>query len=230
MKKEKAAYHRSYAGQITRFPPLSRRASVRGDRVRSFPPIADTDARALILGTLPGIASLAAGEYYAHPRNQFWAILGEIIGAGPSLPYAERAARLREAGLALWDVVGEADRRGSGDAEIRRERPNDIPALLARCPNIRTILFNGGPAERLFRKHFPEIRRRNDLRFVVLPSTSPAHARRSLECKCRVWASAIREALLPPSRDATKADGARLSAEVAGTLNRHASRSGERSR
>ena len=69
---------------------------------RGFPPIAGPDARVLILGSLPGQASLAAGEYYAHRRNLFWPILGELFGATPALPYAERLGKLTTAGLALW--------------------------------------------------------------------------------------------------------------------------------
>ena len=122
--------------------------------------------------------------------------MGVLCGAGPALPYARRLARLRAAGIALWDVVADAEREGSGDAAIRRARANDIPALLRRCPCIRTILFNGAPAAVLFRRLAgPTVRAlRPDLRYVVLPSTSPAHAARSFEQKLRLWRIALAEA------------------------------------
>lgn len=157
----------------------------------SFAPIADARARILILGTLPSEASLRARQYYAHPRNQFWFVMGALFGAGPDLPYERRVRRLRAARVALWDVVAEADRAGSEDAAIRAERPNDIPGLLARCPRIRLIAFNGQPAARLFGRHFPHLYARADIRFVVLPSTSPAHATRTSAEKCARWRIAL---------------------------------------
>ncbi len=163
-------------------------------RPTSFAPIADARARILILGTLPGEASLRARQYYAHPRNHFWPIMGALFGAGPELPYDQRTRRLRAARVALWDVVAEADRAGSEDAAIRAERPNDIPGLLAQCPRIRLIAFNGQPAARLFRRHFPDLDSRADIRCVVLPSTSPAHATRPAAEKCARWRIALRGA------------------------------------
>ncbi|MCS6770462.1 MAG: DNA-deoxyinosine glycosylase [Kiritimatiellae bacterium] len=179
-----------------RKPFHSRAPTTRGPRARSFGPVADPRARVLILGTLPSEASLSAGRYYAHPRNHFWPIMGCLVGATPDLPYEVRLERLREARIALWDVVGDAHRRGSADSEIRRERPNDIPGLLERCPEIRCVLFNGQPALRLFRRHFPKLLEQNRLRFAVLPSTSPAHASRPFAEKLKAWREALSEALV----------------------------------
>lgn len=157
--------------------------------VHTFGPVADRRARVLILGTMPGAASLAAGEYYAHPRNRFWEFMGVLFGAGRNLPYRRRLAALRRARVALWDVVAECERTGSLDSAIRRERPNDIVGLLARCTRIDTIVFNGQPAARLFRRHVRVLPR--PLRLVVLPSTSPAHASRTAAAKLRAWRRAI---------------------------------------
>ncbi len=145
-------------------------------RLHSFPPIAAADARVLILGSMPGEASLAAGEYYAHPRNAFWPIMGALLGFDPALPYAERARRLAAAGVALWDVAQSCVRPGSLDARMRDITPNDFAPFLAAHPGIRHVFFNGAKAEELFvrlvlrRGIAAGIPRRR------LPSTSPAHA------------------------------------------------------
>lgn len=151
----------------------------------TFGPVADRRSRVLILGTMPGVASLAAGQYYAHPRNAFWDIMGDLLGAGRDLPYRRRLAALRRAGVALWDVVAECERPGSLDANIRRERANDLAGLLRRCPRIGVMVFNGQPAARLFHRHVRDLPR--PVRLLVLPSTSPAHAARSPAWKRRAW-------------------------------------------
>ena len=160
-------------------------------QVRSFPPIARSDARVLILGSMPGVASLEAGEYYAHPRNAFWAILGELIGAGRDVPYRERTQRLAARGIALWDVMQTCVRSGSGDAEIVEGSivPNDFAAFFASHRRIRRVYFNGAKAQQAFRRYVMRDlgARAESIQFVRLPSTSPAHAGISYGKKLAAW-------------------------------------------
>lgn len=163
---------------------------------RSFPPIADARARVLVLGSMPGVASLQAQEYYAHPRNAFWPIMGKLVGASPELDYAERCERLRGAGIALWDVLRECQREGSLDSSIERasERANDFAQFFTNHPRIVRVLFNGQKAESAFKRHvlptLPE-EKTNNLTSVRLPSTSPAHAGRTFEEKLAEWRAAV---------------------------------------
>ena len=172
-------YFAYFAGNLLAMPRVT----------HTFGPSISPRCRVLILGTMPGVASLAAGQYYAHPRNQFWDIMGALFGAGRDLSYARRLARLRAAGVALWDVVAECERPGSLDSAIRREKPNDLAGLLRRHPRIHTIVFNGQPAARLFHRHFPALPRA--LHLVVMPSTSPAHARRTAAAKQKAWSTLL---------------------------------------
>ena len=147
------------------------------------------DATALILGSMPGEASLHAGQYYAHERNAFWRIMGDLLGAGPSLPYPERLDRLTSAGIALWDVIADCERSGSLDADIvvASVRVNDFGGFLAVHPAIRHVYFNGAAAEANFRRHvLPELTGR-ELVLTRLPSTSPAHAARGYAEKLAAW-------------------------------------------
>lgn len=158
-------------------------------RIRSFPPIADEHARILILGSMPGKESLRAGQYYAHPRNAFWPIMGELAGASPALPYEERALRLEQAGIALWDVLASCMRRGSLDADIDPEsiHPNDFAAFFEAHPHIERVYFNGTMAEQSFRKHVLPHLSQPPLRMQRLPSTSPANASLRYEQKLEAW-------------------------------------------
>ncbi|HEX3952201.1 MAG TPA: DNA-deoxyinosine glycosylase [Stellaceae bacterium] len=158
---------------------------------RSFPPVVDVRSRALVLGTLPGEESLRRQEYYAHPRNLFWPIVFGLFGAAPSPVYAERLGFVAARGIALWDVCAAASRRASADAAIRAEEPNTIADLLVEHPGIRAVAFNGSTARRLYDRHF---RRRPDLTYLALPSTSPAHARLGLAAKLAEW-QALRDLL-----------------------------------
>ncbi len=148
--------------------------------VCSFPPIAAPDARVLILGSVPSIASLAKQQYYGHPQNAFWPIMGRLFGAGRELPYEERQRILRDRGVAVWDVLRECHREGSLDADIRMESeaPNDFAVFFRKHPLIATIFFNGQRSEAMFRRHvLPSMMEMGrNLRYVRLPSTSPAHA------------------------------------------------------
>lgn len=161
-------------------------------RLRSFPPVADpATAHTLILGSMPGVASLAAGRYYAHSRNQFWPIMGALFDAGPELPYEARLQALMRAGIALWDVLHSCERPGSLDADIdlRSAQANDFADFFAAHPGIRRVAFNGGTAERLFRRDIaPQLR---SLELIRLPSTSPAHAGMPAERKLAAWQAAL---------------------------------------
>jgi hypoxanthine-DNA glycosylase len=163
-------------------------------QVHSFPPIVSAGSRVLILGTMPGIVSLKAREYYAHPRNAFWRIMGELFGAGPSLPYEARVAAVLSAGVALWDSVEACVRPGSMDKSIIDEIPNDFAALFATYPKISHVFFNGGKSEAVFRRHVRPTLTGDCRIYVRLPSTSPAHAGMTLAAKVRAW-SVVREAL-----------------------------------
>lgn len=166
----------------------------------SFPPLIGTTAHTLILGTMPGLASLDAVQYYAHPRNALWPIMCALIdGASPTLSthqtmdYAERSALLTSHGYALWDVLSSCDRAGSLDAKIVRssEVPNDIARLVQKHPELRCIACNGKTAETLFKRHCKDIDVDNDLsgtiRILSLPSTSPAMATLNLDEKHQRW-------------------------------------------
>lgn len=158
--------------------------------VRSFPPISAPGARILILGSMPGIASLQAGQYYAHPRNAFWPIMGQLFGAGPDLPYTVRVARLQSQGVAVWDVLQLCVREGSLDSNIRGEVPNDFAAFFSAQPGIVRILLNGGKAAASFRKHASHLLLPS-AQSVTVPSTSPAHAARSPDQKLARWRAAL---------------------------------------
>lgn len=168
-------------------------------RVRSFPFVARPDALVLILGSMPGVASLEAGEYYAHPRNAFWPIMERLFGIPVSHPYDERLRGLTERRIALWDVLGSCVRPGSLDSAIDGDTvvPNDFPAFFRAHRSIEAVFFNGTMAERSWRRYVaPGLP--SSMRTVRLPSTSPAHAGRSLEEKTDLWA-VLREALERPN-------------------------------
>lgn len=160
--------------------------------ITGFAEVAGSDARVLILGSMPGDASLQAGQYYAHPRNAFWPIMGALFGAGPERPYAERLALLRQRRIALWDVVHRCVRPGSLDARIERDsvEANDFSGLFRHAPRLRAVFFNGRAAETLYRRHVmplhPDAGRH--VAYHVLPSTSPAHAAMSRADKQARWA------------------------------------------
>ena len=157
---------------------------------QSFPPVISAGAHLLVLGSMPGVASLRANEYYAHPRNAFWQIMGQLFGATPAMPYDERLDRLQRAGIALWDVIASCERLGSLDSEIvtGSVETNDFPAFFAQYPTIRRVFFNGTAAETHFRRHvLPGLLAALSLEFHRLPSTSPAHAARNFAQKLAAW-------------------------------------------
>ena len=161
--------------------------------IRSFPSIADVRATRLILGSVPGVASLAAGQYYAHPQNAFWRIMGDLLGCAPDAPYAERVDALKRNGIAVWDVLHCCVRPGSLDSAIVRgsEVPNKFETLLQQCPHVRAILFNGTTAEAAFRRHCRALLDDPQITFVRLPSSSPAHASLRFEAKLAAWRAAL---------------------------------------
>jgi len=157
------------------------------DLCHSFPPSEPADARVLILGSMPGGESLRRRQYYAFPHNVFWRIAGTLFHFPYDAPYEERLARLRDAGVALWDVLSECEREGSLDTAIRSPNPNDIPGLLARQPHIELICCNGSAAFNCLRRFFPDI----PIPIVRLPSTSPAAARYTFEQKLAAWRNVL---------------------------------------
>ena len=156
---------------------------------QGFPPVAAPGARVLILGSMPGQASLRAGQYYAHERNAFWRIMGDLLGSGPELPYAQRLEKLTEAGIALWDVIAACERAGSLDADIvgSSVAPNDFAGFFAVHRNIVRVYFNGAAAETAFRRHALPGFAGSSLQLTRLPSTSPAHAARGYAEKLAAW-------------------------------------------
>jgi TDG/mug DNA glycosylase family protein len=171
-------------------------SAVPSTRLYSFAPVARADARVLILGSMPGVASLEAQQYYAHPQNQFWPIMEQLYGISRTLPYARRLLRLQQQHLALWDVLQSCIRCGSLDAAIEPASavPNALPQLLRKHPRIRQLCCNGGSAYRAVQRYFGAQLRREfpQLLCVQLPSTSPAHARLRLNDKLLLWQAALK--------------------------------------
>jgi hypoxanthine-DNA glycosylase len=160
-----------------------------------FDAVARSDARVLILGTLPGSRSLATREYYAQPRNVFWTIMEHVAGAGAKMPYEQRLARLVAHRLALWDVCASASRSGSLDSAIDTTsvRPNDFDVFFESHPELRLLCFNGAKAAALFeRVVLPTLPPpAMAVRRVTLPSTSPANASMMLTAKIQAWRAAL---------------------------------------
>ena len=154
-------------------------------RSKGFPPIARSDARVLILGSLPGDRSIAEQQYYAHPRNAFWKIMAELLGIEGD--YATRCNLLCEHGIALWDVLQSSVRPGSMDAAIQLNgaQPNDFETFFVEHPGIRTIGFNGRKAQQMFTRFVRYGPESADL--VLLPSTSPAYASMPFSAKLSAW-------------------------------------------
>lgn len=161
-------------------------------RKSGFAPVVDAETRLLILGSLPGDASLKAGQYYGHPRNAFWRLVGGVIGRDlAALSYLERLEALKAAGIGLWDVIAGAERAGSLDAAIRNPETADLRQLTVDLPRLKAVAFNGGTAARIGRRSLAGVA---GIALVDLPSSSPAHAARSFEDKAAAWA-VLRQAL-----------------------------------
>jgi hypoxanthine-DNA glycosylase len=155
--------------------------------LQGLPPVIARDTRLLVLGSFPGVASLAAGQYYAHPRNQFWPLVGALWGVDlPAMTYPARLAELRRRGLGLWDVYARCRREGSLDSAIEDAEYNDLAGLRRRAPGLRAIAHNGGESARAMR-----FTRALGLPVLRLPSTSPANASWSFERKLAAWRAAF---------------------------------------
>lgn len=152
-----------------------------------FPPVLDRYTRILILGSFPGEASLAAQQYYAHPRNQFWPLLSAVLNVKlVELPYPERLERLLAQRVGLWDVIALCEREGSLDSAIRRAQANDFALLKQQCPKLQRICFNGKTSGR-FERDFAHA----GFETLVLPSSSPANAQLSVAQKLALWENII---------------------------------------
>ena len=157
-------------------------------RKSGFPPITDANTRVLILGSLPGEASLAVQQYYGNPRNAFWRLMEGVLDTSlVPLTYDDRLAALLARGVGLWDVIGEAERPGSLDAAIRDPAANDLAALVETLPALRGVAFNGGTAAKLGARLVGD-----RVLTLALPSSSPAHAAKTFEQKAAAW-SALRD-------------------------------------
>jgi len=144
--------------------------------LQGFAPVVGPNTHTMILGSFPGEASLDAAQYYAHPRNQFWRLLGDVLRRPlAELPYAERLARLGESRIGVWDIITGCERVGSLDGNIRDHAPNDLAALAETLPDLQAIGFNGGTAARIGARQLGGIGKLPEL--IPLPSSSPAHTR-----------------------------------------------------
>ena len=151
---------------------------------RAFDPVVSATTRLLILGSLPGDASLKAAQYYGHPQNGFWRLVGGVTGVDlVALPYPERLQALKSAGVGLWDVIASAKRSGSLDTAIRDVEAADLDRLIDTLPALRAIAFNGGTAARLGRR---SLKPRAGVELIDLPSSSPAYTRPLTE-KAAAW-------------------------------------------
>lgn len=171
--------------------------------IHSFEPIADPQATLLILGSMPGKASLQAQQYYAHPRNSFWRIIESLFALRADLDYAQRCQSLKTHRVALWDVLQTCTRASSLDSDIVTSSivPNDLAGFLRAHPRVTRIFFNGAKAESIYRKHIltrlPD--NRKDIACVRLPSTSPAHAAMSFTDKLEQWRVILSTDQIKPS-------------------------------
>lgn len=168
-------------------------------RQLAFIPIADTEAKVLILGSMPSVASLQAQRYYAHPRNAFWTIMGALFSASPGLPYSQRQAILLANHIAVWDVLQSCERQGSLDSNIDMGtiQANDFKDFFTRHSAISTVFFNGSMAEKIYRQRVLPVLGEEfaNLRYHRLPSTSPAHAGLTVLEKIAAW-QVIKETML----------------------------------
>lgn len=153
--------------------------------IYAFPPLIGENPRILILGTMPGAQSLKEGQYYAHPQNQFWRLMGEVFGGSPALPYQERVGHIISKGIAVWDVLQSCERNGSLDSAIKNALPHDFPLFFNNHQTIKHVVFDSLTAEKIFYKqnyNLPPY-----IQFHRVPSPSPAYAFLRYEEKLKRW-------------------------------------------
>ena len=152
-------------------------------RLHCLPPVIGRETRLVVLGSFPGIASLRVRQYYAHPRNQFWPLLGALWGFDlAGMVYRDRLAELRERGLGLWDIYASCQRAGSLDSAIEDAKLNDLASLRRRAPYLAAVAHNGGESARARAQTLAL-----GVAVATLPSTSPANASWSFERKLAAW-------------------------------------------
>lgn len=156
-------------------------------RLQGLAPVIDANTRVLVLGSFPGVASLRAQQYYGHPQNHFWKILGALWQLPlPSMAYPERVAALLDHGVGVWDVYGACEREGSLDANIRNAEVNDFAWVQRACPLLEAVAHNGGESFR-HAQHTAQL----GLPVYKLPSTSPANASWSFDRKLAAWSEVL---------------------------------------
>ena len=162
---------------------------------KSLLPNIDEKSEILILGSMPGIKSLAKQQYYAHPQNRFWKLMWKFCNTDnlDELKYKDKLRFLLKYKIALWDVIQSCDRNGSMDSNIQNEIPNNIPDLLKQFPNIKVICLNGNKSYSAFKKHFPKLQEQYNC--YKLPSTSPANAVYKLENLYKEWSVVLSKIL-----------------------------------
>lgn len=160
------------------------------EQLQAFPPLLGKDPTCLILGSMPSVTSLQQQQYYAHPRNAFWPIMGAVFGFDAQVAYSARVKNLVTNGVAVWDVLQSCQRPGSLDSAIQRdsEIANDFDNFFMQQTSIKQVIFNGQAAAKIFNRHCSEIKKRfPNIGWYALPSTSPAYASKTVEEKRETW-------------------------------------------
>jgi hypoxanthine-DNA glycosylase len=185
-----ATRERGGAAQPSPLPRQATSASAPAPWRTGLPPVIARHTRLIVLGSFPGEASLAAAQYYAHPRNQFWPIVAELLGLElQAMPYRRRLDALRARGVGLWDVYASCRRAGSLDSAIDDAQPNDLASLRRRAPQLQLVAHNGGESARSMK-----LTQALGVAVLRLPSTSPANASWSFERKLAAWRAAFSQA------------------------------------
>ena len=169
---------------------MNAQAAVQQPTLQGLPPVIGPACALLVLGSFPGVASLRLQQYYGHPRNHFWPLVGAVLGLDlVSMPYAQRLALVQSRGLGLWDVYAACQRPGSLDADIRHAVLNDLNSVQQRAPALRVVAHNGAESARA-RRHTEAL----GLPVLRLPSSSPAHASWTFDRKLDAWRDAFQQA------------------------------------